>query len=197
MKSISTPKILMLVLSVLLLGGCESMSTAQTPPAEPTPPQKQATQTDSGEAAKQAAIEAKAMAEKKAQQEQAMAEQKAKEAAMKEQAALREIRTYYFDFDSSDVKPEASASLMAHATYLAANPSMKVTLDGYCDERGTKAYNMALGERRAKSVAQFLIVNGVSPSQIDAVSYGEEDPADPGHNEAAWAKNRRVVIHYR
>ncbi|WP_156502735.1 OmpA family protein, partial [Oleiphilus sp. HI0067] len=76
------------------------------------------------------------------------------------------------------------------------NPSAKIVLEGHCDERGTKEYNIALGERRANSVAQFLKVNGVSASQIEVVSYGEESPAVAGSNETAWSKNRRVVLQY-
>ncbi len=120
-----------------------------------------------------------------------------KEAQDREMAALREVRTFYFDFDKSVLKPEAHLPLKAHAAFLAANPDKKVVLNGYTDERGTKEYNLALGERRAKAVARFLVANGASPAQIEVVSYGEEFPAVAGHNEAAWAKNRRVVLEYK
>lgn len=129
--------------------------------------------------------------------EQEMAEQQAQEAAMKEQAAMREIRTFYFDLDQSTLKAESRAPLAAHAAFLAANPGTKVVLEGHCDERGTKEYNLALGERRAKSVAQFLKVNGASDAQLELVSYGEERPAMMGSDESAWSKNRRVVIQYQ
>jgi len=113
-----------------------------------------------------------------------------------EMAALREVRVFYFDFDKSSVKPEARQYIQAHAQYLQQNPSINVVLSGYADERGTKEYNLALGERRAMSVRNFLEVNGARRSQIEVVSFGEEFPADPGRNEAAWAENRRVVIEY-
>lgn len=122
--------------------------------------------------------------------------QKAAEAQAAEEAALREVRTFYFDFDQSTIKPESRMPLTAHAKFLAANPSVKVVLEGHADERGTKAYNLALGERRGTAVERFLVVNGVAKAQIEVVSYGEERPADTASTEAAWAKNRRVVINY-
>jgi len=109
-------------------------------------------------------------------------------------ANLRTV--FYFDFDKSVVKAEGFADLEGHARYLAANPTAKVRLDGHADERGTREYNMALGERRGNAVARFLVVNGVSSSQIEVISYGEEKPAMIGHNEGSWAKNRRVELSY-
>lgn len=103
---------------------------------------------------------------------------------------------FYFDFDKATVKPEAFADLSAHASYLVNNPSVKVVLEGHADERGTREYNLALGERRAKAVARYLSVQGVSSSQMEIVSYGEEKPAMEGHSESSWSKNRRVVVNY-
>jgi peptidoglycan-associated lipoprotein len=108
-----------------------------------------------------------------------------------------EQNVVYFGFDKNDIKPEYTDLLTQTAAYLVANPDEDVRLEGYTDERGTKAYNIALGDRRAQSVKRFLMLQGVSPDQIETVSYGEEDPADPGHNESAWAKNRRVVVAYQ
>jgi peptidoglycan-associated lipoprotein len=105
-------------------------------------------------------------------------------------------RVVYFDFDSSDISADDEATLLAHARYIKGNSSAKVTLAGHTDERGTREYNMALGERRAKAVQSFFITNGVSSSQLDTVSYGKEMPANEGHTEAAWAENRRVEIKY-
>jgi peptidoglycan-associated lipoprotein len=102
----------------------------------------------------------------------------------------------YFDYDSSDIKPQFVDILRAHASYLSAHPSARVRLEGNTDERGTREYNLALGQQRADMVARFLTAEGVRPNQIETVSYGEERPADPGHNEAAWALNRRVMIVY-
>ncbi|AZZ91201.1 peptidoglycan-associated lipoprotein Pal [Hahella sp. KA22] len=134
------------------------------------------------------------LSEEELAEQQRLAEQNAMTA---EQDALREVRVFYFDFDKTIVKPESHMSLRAHAALLAANPAVKVVLNGYADERGTKEYNLALGERRAQAIERFLVVNGASDSQIETVSYGEEFPVDPSHNEAAWNKNRRVVIEYK
>ncbi len=105
-------------------------------------------------------------------------------------------RTIYFDFDSSEIKPEYNDTIAAHARYLVANPNIRVRLEGNTDERGSREYNIGLGERRAQAVRQALMLQGVADSQITTVSYGEERPAVTGHNEAAWAKNRRVDIVY-
>ncbi|KMQ74679.1 peptidoglycan-associated lipoprotein Pal [Marinobacter subterrani] len=117
--------------------------------------------------------------------------------AAREQAemeALREIRVFYFDFDTAEIKPEARDVLVAHARFLANNPAQNVRLEGHADERGTKEYNLALGERRANAVERFLIVNGASRGQIETVSYGEEKPAVMGSGESVWAQNRRVEL---
>lgn len=105
-------------------------------------------------------------------------------------------RTLYFAFDRSDIPAAAIASLSAHADYLKRNRDARIRLEGHTDERGTREYNMALGERRSQSVERFLRVAGVSASQIETVSYGEEKPAAFGQDEMSWAKNRRVVINY-
>jgi len=106
-------------------------------------------------------------------------------------------RTIYFDFDKSEVKPEYRALVEAHAQYLAGNPQATVTLEGHADERGTREYNMALGERRANAVLRLMTLLGASGQQIRTVSYGEERPAAVGHDDSAWSKNRRVEIVYR
>jgi peptidoglycan-associated lipoprotein len=105
-------------------------------------------------------------------------------------------RIIYFAYDKAVLPPESLALLEQHAAYLRANPDRRVMIEGNTDERGTREYNLALGERRADSVRTFLVSAGVRRSQIDVVSYGEERPADPGHDEAAWAKNRRAVLIY-
>ncbi|AOA57661.1 peptidoglycan-associated lipoprotein Pal [Acinetobacter larvae] len=105
-------------------------------------------------------------------------------------------RVVHFGFDSSELSNEDYQTLQAHAQFLLANFNSKLALTGHTDERGTREYNMALGERRAKAVQSFLISNGVSPNQLEAVSYGKEMPVNPGHNEAAWKENRRVELNY-
>ncbi|EOR10640.1 peptidoglycan-associated lipoprotein Pal [Acinetobacter tandoii] len=105
-------------------------------------------------------------------------------------------RVVHFDYDSSDLSNEDYQTLQAHAQFLVANANSKVALTGHTDERGTREYNMALGERRAKAVESFLITNGVNPTQLEAVSYGKEMPINAGHDENAWKENRRVELNY-
>jgi len=117
--------------------------------------------------------------------------------AREAEAALMKQTVFYFDFDQSSIKQDGKSALIAHATYLSANSSARVVLEGHADERGTVEYNLALGERRAMAVRRFLMANGASADQLEVVSYGEERPAVTGHNEASWAENRRVVVNYR
>jgi peptidoglycan-associated lipoprotein len=105
-------------------------------------------------------------------------------------------RVIYFDFDKSNIRSEFLDTLTAHAKYLIANPNQKMRIEGYTDERGTVEYNISLGDRRAQAVRRFLLFQGVAPDQLTTVSYGEAHPADAGHDEAAWAKNRRAVLVY-
>ena len=105
-------------------------------------------------------------------------------------------RVVHFDYDSSELSNEDYQTLQAHAQFLNANANSKIALTGHTDERGTREYNMALGERRAKAVQSYLITNGVNATQLEAVSYGKEMPINAGHNEAAWKENRRVELNY-
>jgi peptidoglycan-associated lipoprotein len=108
--------------------------------------------------------------------------------------AVGAFKVVYFDFDKSDIKPEFMESILENADRLKADSSMKVTIEGHCDERGTNEYNLALGQRRAEAVRKALIAEGVDAAQLKTISYGEERPADSGHDEEAWAKNRRGEI---
>jgi len=103
-------------------------------------------------------------------------------------------RVIYFDFDSYAVKDEFRPIVEAHANLLKANPSAKEVAEGHTDERGGSEYNLALGQRRAEAVVKQMTVLGVGESQLEAVSYGKERPASDGHDESAWAKNRRVEL---
>ncbi len=105
-------------------------------------------------------------------------------------------RVVYFDFDSAVVRDDFTAIVEAHASYLADHPNVRVTLEGHADERGTREYNLGLGERRAMAVQQFLSLMGARAEQVQTVSYGEERPAVDGHDEQAWNQNRRVEIVY-
>jgi len=110
-----------------------------------------------------------------------------------QRAQAREI---FFEFDKYAIKSKFQAVLANHARYLASNPNTAIRLEGHADERGTPEYNIALGEKRAKAVAQILMSYGVAKGQIEVISYGEERPAVMGHTEEAWSKNRRVNIKY-
>ncbi len=105
-------------------------------------------------------------------------------------------RVIYFEFDSANVRESDQAVLAAHANYLANNPMSSVTLEGHADERGSREYNIGLGDRRAQAVKKLLEFQGVNPAQVSTVSYGEEKPAMEGHMEDFWSQNRRVEIVY-
>jgi peptidoglycan-associated lipoprotein len=109
-------------------------------------------------------------------------------------ARLPSARVVYFAFDSSDLSGDGQAVVEAWGAYLSANASAKVRLEGHCDERGTREYNVGLGERRANAVLQALASRGVSERQVSVTSFGEERPVASGHDEAAWQQNRRVEI---
>lgn len=106
-------------------------------------------------------------------------------------------QTIYFELDSSQVKQDYIPVVAAHAKYLASHPSQKVILGGNADERGSSEYNIALGEQRSKSVERMMRSQGVSASQLEVVSYGEEKPAVAGHAESSWQLNRRVEVIYQ
>ena len=106
------------------------------------------------------------------------------------------VRVIYFDYDSANIRADFNDTVAAHAAYLAGNASAIVTLEGHGDERGSREYNLALGERRALAVRKQLVLLGASAGQIKTVSYGEERPAVDGHDEAAYRMNRRVELVY-
>ena len=163
---------LMLVAAAGLLAGCASTSSTDED-------QQAAQDAERARAQEQAQADARAQQELQAQQE---AEQ------------LEDVATvFYFGFDESALSPEARAALTAHAERLQESPE-QVRLEGHTDERGSREYNMALGERRANAVRDFLVLQGVNPSLIETVSYGEERPAVMGSYEGAWEQNRRVEL---
>lgn len=105
-------------------------------------------------------------------------------------------RIVYFDFDSPEIPASEVPTVIAHARFLATRSDLTVVLEGHTDERGTREYNIALGEQRARAVSSIMKLHGVAGRQIDLVSYGEENPADAGHDEQSWRLNRRVEIVY-
>ena len=146
------------------------------------------------DAAKKAAAEAARQAEMERQKR--LEEERLKAEGLKGEAlkaAMQfESTMIYFDFDKSNLRPDAQATLRKQADFLQANPKAKVIIEGHCDERGTTEYNLALGDRRANSAKAFLVNLGVSESRLTTISYGEERPLDSGGTEMAWAKNRRA-----
>lgn len=98
----------------------------------------------------------------------------------------------HFDFDKYNIREDAKPVLAANAAWLKKWPSVQILIEGHCDERGTEEYNLALGEKRAKATFDYLVSLGISPERMKIISYGKSQPLDPGHNEEAWAKNRRA-----
>lgn len=131
--------------------------------------------------------------EAKRLRDEALEAQKRAGLSASEQAKYRFLNDdVYFDFDSAVLTAEAQAVLNQKQQWLLTNSAGQVTIEGHCDERGSNAYNLALGELRAQSAKNFLVQSGVPEFRLSTVSYGEEKPVDPGHTEAAWAKNRRA-----
>ncbi len=141
--------------------------------------------------AKRLAAEEEARAAERALEEQRLREQarEREEMAERERFLNENIR---FEFDRSRLLAEAKKILRRKARWLRAHPDVSVVVEGHCDERGTNEYNMALGDRRARSVKSFLVDMGIARGRLTTISYGEEKPLDPRHNEEAWAKNRRA-----
>ncbi len=109
---------------------------------------------------------------------------------------LNKQRSVFFDYDSAVIKDEYKPLVTAHSRFLTANRAQKITIEGNTDERGSREYNIALGQRRADSVKQMMMLLGVQEGQIETVSFGEEKPRNPGHDEAAFSENRRSDIRY-
>ena len=132
-----------------------------------------------------------------ARRAQEMEEEARRRAATAEERIVRSAlatKVFYFDFDVAEFRPADRDVLTYHARDLATDASKRIRLEGHADERGTREYNLALGERRSNAIMNYLIVNGASRNQIETVSYGEERPADRGTAEAAYQRNRRVEI---
>ena len=113
-----------------------------------------------------------------------------------EEQALLDKQVLYFGFDKFDVSEENKRVLFAHAKKLIENPELRLRVDGHTDERGSREYNVALGERRAQAVARVLALKGISANRVVSVSYGKEQPVSLGHDESSWGMNRRAELHY-
>lgn len=213
MQNVFYRSIVALFLPLLLISGCakEQVKTdagmsPEKPAASLVMPKQEATdQALADKAAAERAAAERAAAEKAAAEraaaeraaaERAAAEKAAAEKSAAEMAALdaakAALKTVHFEFDSFLLSQENRDILSGNADYLLKRYKDKVVLEGHCDERGSDEYNLALGENRANAVRNYLLTLGVPAGQLSIVSYGEEKPADNGHTEEAWAKNRRV-----
>ena len=176
--------------SLLMMASCAKKQVKVEEEAKPT-----ATVTPAlkAEEPKKASPTVDENAARKSEQERpAMLREQEEARKLKAEIEAFESTHIYFAFDKWDLKPEARAGLEKKAAWLKVNPRYKVTIEGHCDERGTNEYNLALGERRAKAAVKYLNALGVATERMTSISYGEERPADPGHDEGAWAKNRRA-----
>jgi peptidoglycan-associated lipoprotein len=154
-------------------------------------------ETDAERAAREARQAEFLARQQKSQEEAKAANLAAVTAEQLRKNAMAADTLFFFGFDKSDLSQDALDDLDAHAKYLSSVRSAKVRLEGHADERGTRAYNLALGERRANSVARYLVIQGVNRSQIETVSYGEERPLSLSRDDNGWSRNRRVELIYQ
>ena len=178
---------LCLAAMILLFHGCASKQTPvpiseRTGPAVSTGGQPSPTETAVSQKGKEGAI---------TEEELARAEQERRRAAAQEAAAAH-LQDIYFDFDSYAIRSDDMPILKKMTGWLVTNQAIKLTIEGYCDERGTTEYNLALGQKRAEAAKDYFVKSGVSASRLKTVSYGKEAPLDAAHTEQAWAKNRRA-----
>ena len=183
-----TKKNLLLLILVLFATACTTTPETAQPPEVVDKSDSAETTDDGGADDTAAGSEAQAFG---AQGERASVLQQ-----LEDPESLLSKRIIYFDYDSSTVPSRFDEIIQAHAGFLQANSDLITTLEGHADERGSREYNLALGEQRAVAVKKQLVVLGASPDQIRTVSYGEERPADPAHDEQAWELNRRVEFVY-
>jgi peptidoglycan-associated lipoprotein len=167
-------KVSLLVISLFVLGACSSTSETDESSSDDT-------QSSSNSSSSSASSSAGSNSGQLTQEQ------------IRAQNALRQT-VFYFDFDVAEFQPADRETLTYHARDLAANPNKRLRLEGHADERGTREYNLALGERRANGILNYFIVNGAARSQIEVVSYGEERPEQSGQTENAYSRNRRVEI---
>lgn len=181
------------LVSIVLLAGCGR----QAGTVEPEPADDMMASED--DAMMEDMDSETALSEEEIAERAIMAEEQARQAEAMRQAEIAQMAAaafvnedVHFAFDSSLLDAQAERVLEQKAAWLQDNADATVQIEGHCDERGTSAYNLALGERRANSVQEYLTVLGVDPARLSTISYGEEQPLDPGHDEAAWSRNRRA-----
>lgn len=175
--------------SVALVTGCASNIQLDKPPIE----DKTAAKTEGN----QSASKTGASTDQNNQATSAIKQVQANDEFKPGAAPANVIKVVYFDHDSFQIRPEFIAPLEAHARWLNANRKRRLAIEGHTDASGGSEYNLALGQRRADAVTRALMLLGVTEPQVESISFGEEKPADPGTDEAAMAKNRRVELYYR
>jgi peptidoglycan-associated lipoprotein len=189
-RSMMSRGCLIILGSALLFGGCAK----KVPPVEMSETSTQgATTSDQRLSEEEAARRAREAAI--AERERSVVEESMRRRFAEQAKTSREEfvnQDVLFAYDSFTLSNEAKATLEKKASWLAENPEAKVQIEGHCDERGTTAYNLALGERRAHATKQYLTALGINNSRLSTISYGEEAPIDPGHSEEAWSRNRRA-----
>ncbi|MDI1302814.1 MAG: peptidoglycan-associated lipoprotein Pal [bacterium] len=194
-------KIFAAALFAVSLAACTTTKTADTSAAvaEQSAAEKAAADKAAADkAAADAAARASAASTNSGIESQSLADKAAADAAAKanQLANSLNVKVFHFDYDNATIATSDYDALKAHALYLSKNPAARVQVGGHTDERGTREYNMALGERRAKAVAAFLTSNGAKSGQLEVISYGEEKPVATGDSEEVWARNRRVELEY-
>jgi len=189
--------LLFIVPGLLLMASCAPKQPVEPEPAV-TESEMETIAQKAAETARQEAAKKKAREEEEEERRQARIRIERQKAAAAERRAKADAKRkflnedVYFDFDSSVLLPAAEQVLKLKAEWLRTNSGVSVMIEGHCDERGTNEYNLALGDRRAESAKAYLMNLGIDASRLTSNSYGEERPVDPGHDEAAWAKNRRA-----
>ncbi|MDB9862560.1 peptidoglycan-associated lipoprotein Pal [Litorivicinus sp.] len=198
MKFLKQAKVAGTIVILAVLAGCAGQVNEEVtaPAVEPVVSKETASSASTNEVDSSAELAAKAKAKAKAKADAAADAERATAEKIKSKAMAADT-LFFFEFDRSDLKQDALNDLDAHAKYLTADRSAKVRLEGHADERGTRAYNLALGERRANSVTRYLVIQGVNRSQIESVSYGEERPLSLVRDDSGWLRNRRVELIYQ
>jgi len=179
--------LVLLILSGLFLLACGKKEIS-TEGLTSAPGGEQVKEDDAEKAKKRARIREQELTEQQLR-EKALAEEEARRKAM---AAEFENEDVFFEFDQFVLSDSAKAVLNKKAKWLKDRPNAKALIEGHCDERGSTEYNLALGQKRAEAAMQFILALGITPSRVSTISFGKEKPADPGNNEASWAKNRRA-----
>jgi len=194
--------LILLMSFIVLMSACGKKEIPTgPPPAETTPPQT-VTQRPAGEEVSPSSTPEAGMVEEVPPfAEEELLEPKSEAWVEKNRQRLLlygrstpPLKAIFFDFDSYSIREDMKPRLKEAARYLMDHPAVRIELQGNCDERGSSEYNLALGEKRALAVKRYLVNLGISPERLETVSFGEERPLDPGHNERAWALNRRVDL---